>query len=96
MRELAVTVLRDVMRRRQVVMPASSGGKLKTVLQLVFLTMMLVPWASILGDGAADAILTTALVIAWAAVGVAVVSGVQYFVAAARALRAGPQARAEG
>ncbi|MGC5626799.1 CDP-diacylglycerol--glycerol-3-phosphate 3-phosphatidyltransferase [Georgenia sp. Z1344] len=101
-RELAVTVLRDVMRRREVVMPASQGGKLKTVLQLVFLSMMLVPWVSFLPESAADSIVTVALVIAWAAMGVALVTGVQYFVAAARAIReardtgagAGPRAGA--
>lgn len=86
-RELAVTVLRDVMRRRDVVMPASQGGKLKTVLQLVFLSMMLVPWETFLPGGLADALDTTALVLAWAATGVALVTGVHYFVAAVGAAR---------
>ncbi|MGC5616158.1 CDP-diacylglycerol--glycerol-3-phosphate 3-phosphatidyltransferase [Georgenia sp. Z1491] len=92
-RELAVTVLRDVMRRREVVMPASQGGKLKTVLQLVFISVMLVPWATFLSERVSDVLLWIALVIAWAAMTVALLSGIQYFVAAARAIR---EARGSG
>ena len=82
-REIGVTVLRAVVIRHTVV-PASKGGKLKTVLQTVALTALVAPlpgWLTVV-----------AYVIMAAAVLVTVVTGVQYAVAitaAARRHRAG-------
>ena len=94
LREVSITVLREVMRKREVVMPASKSGKLKTVLQMVFIALLLVPWATILPTDIADWIRYAALAVAWAAVAVGVVSGVLYFVAAARNMRAAREAAA--
>jgi CDP-diacylglycerol--glycerol-3-phosphate 3-phosphatidyltransferase len=86
-RELGITVLRFVLVRRSVI-AASSGGKLKTVLQLVFLGMLLVPWDDLLPDVLAPVIVVTALVVMYAAVLVTVVTGIQYVLDAMRSARA--------
>jgi len=76
-REWSVTALRFWVIRHGV-MPASRGGKLKTVLQAVALVLYLLPWQSI-------AVLHwAALVVMAAAVVVTVVTGVDYV---GRALR---------
>jgi CDP-diacylglycerol--glycerol-3-phosphate 3-phosphatidyltransferase len=82
-REIGVTVLRAVVIRHTVV-PASRGGKLKTVLQTVALTALVAPLA-----GPLDLV---AWVVMGLAVAVTVVTGVQYTVSilgAARRHRAG-------
>src|SRR5690625_2315179 len=48
-REIGITVLRFVMARRSVI-AASNGGKLKTVLQVVFLAMMMLPAVALFGS----------------------------------------------
>jgi CDP-diacylglycerol--glycerol-3-phosphate 3-phosphatidyltransferase len=89
-RELGITLLRFVLVRRSVI-AASSGGKLKTVLQLVFLAMLIVPWQDILPAVLADVIVVAALVVMYAAVLVTVVTGIQYVLDAMRISRsAGP------
>lgn len=76
-REVAVSLWRVRLGRRGLAVPASPGGKLKTFVQAFAIGCALapplvdVPWV-------ADTLL-------WAAVAVAVVSGVQYGVAGARA-----------
>jgi CDP-diacylglycerol---glycerol-3-phosphate 3-phosphatidyltransferase len=77
-RELGVTALRAAVIRHTVV-PASKGGKLKTVLQTVALTGLIVPLT-----GAWQVV---AYVIMAAAVLVTVVTGVQYTVAIVTAAR---------
>jgi len=77
-REVGVTVLRAAVIRHTVV-PASTGGKLKTVLQTVALTALVAPL-----PGALDVV---AWVVMALAVGVTVVTGVQYTVAILRASR---------
>ncbi|MDP8969808.1 MAG: CDP-diacylglycerol--glycerol-3-phosphate 3-phosphatidyltransferase [Actinomycetota bacterium] len=67
-RELAVTLQRLVLVRRGVVMPASVSGKVKTVTQVVAVTLYLLP-------GSVGTVREIAL---WTAVGVTVVSGVEY------------------
>ena len=89
-RELGVTLLRFVMVRRGAVMPASSGGKLKTVLQLVFIAMLLVPWAAFLPSGLASAVDLAARLVMVAAVIVTLVTGVDYTMRAWRIARAAP------
>lgn len=76
-REIAVTALRFVViRRSHGVMPASRGGKIKTALQALAagLFVLPLPWV---GHALAWAILAGAIV-------VTVVTGVDYFVQAAR------------
>lgn len=46
-REVLITVLREVLRRRGTVVAASAGGKTKTVLQISLIIGMLAPWASL-------------------------------------------------
>jgi len=72
LREVAVTVLRSVLVRRGIVMPASVFGKVKTVLQVVAITLFLVPGVS---PGLAAAAL-------WTAVAVTIASGLEYAVRA--------------
>ncbi|WP_413450563.1 CDP-diacylglycerol--glycerol-3-phosphate 3-phosphatidyltransferase [Georgenia phoenicis] len=86
-RELGITLLRFVMVRRAV-MAASNGGKLKTVLQIVFITAYLVPWGSLLPEAAADVVLTCAWWVMLLAVVVTVVTGLDYVVRAVRIARA--------
>ncbi|GAA1454505.1 CDP-diacylglycerol--glycerol-3-phosphate 3-phosphatidyltransferase [Nesterenkonia lacusekhoensis] len=80
-RELGITLLRMVMLRTQV-MPASRGGKLKTVLQTAGLQLMLLPLVVIAG-WLAD----VAFWIMIAALVVTVVTGVDYLISALRLRR---------
>lgn len=48
-RELGITALRAALLRRDIVVSASSGGKLKTLLQMLFIVLFLTPWPAILG-----------------------------------------------
>ncbi len=75
-RELAVTLLRAAVLRRRLI-PASAGGKLKTVLQLVALGGLLAPLPAALS--------AVFLVLLYAAAAVTVATGVAYVVAAVRA-----------
>ncbi len=81
-RELGITALREVMKRRGAIMAASSGGKTKTVLQITFLLMLLVPWADLVPGAVADAIAIVAFGIMLAAVAATVITGVDYVVKA--------------
>lgn len=78
-REIGVTLGRLAVAREAVI-PASQGGKLKTVLQLLALTAYLVPY----GAGWIDAVAWWSLL---AAVAVAVVTGVDYAVRIVRVAR---------
>jgi CDP-diacylglycerol--glycerol-3-phosphate 3-phosphatidyltransferase len=68
-REVGITLMRFVVIRRGVI-PASKGGKLKTVLQALAITLLLVPVGGLLG--------TLGMWMAYAAVVVTVVTGVDY------------------
>jgi CDP-diacylglycerol--glycerol-3-phosphate 3-phosphatidyltransferase len=92
-RELGVTLLRFVMVRRGAVMPASSGGKLKTVLQLVFIAMLLVPWDAFLPANLAWVVDMAARLVMVAAVIVTLVTGVDYTRRAWRIDRTSPGGR---
>ncbi|WP_120004333.1 CDP-diacylglycerol--glycerol-3-phosphate 3-phosphatidyltransferase [Nesterenkonia muleiensis] len=81
-RELGITALRMAMLRVQV-MPASRGGKLKTVLQTAGLQLMLLPLVVIAG-WLAD----VAFWIMIAALVVTVITGIDYLIQAARIRRA--------
>ncbi|WP_415855789.1 CDP-diacylglycerol--glycerol-3-phosphate 3-phosphatidyltransferase [Sinomonas sp. G460-2] len=88
-REWGITALRFVVIRYGV-MPASPGGKLKTVLQSVAIGLYLLPLRDV-----APAVPVVAFVIMLAAVAITVVTGVDYVVKALRlrsaALRAQPK-----
>jgi len=47
-RELGITILRAVLLRRGIVVAANKGGKLKTVTQMLFIVVMLMPWTALL------------------------------------------------
>ncbi|WNG89634.1 CDP-diacylglycerol--glycerol-3-phosphate 3-phosphatidyltransferase [Mycobacterium sp. ITM-2016-00317] len=83
-RELGVTVLRLVVLRRGVI-PASRGGKIKTLVQAVAIGLFILP----LSDGW----LTAAWVIMLTAVVLTVTTGVDYFVSAVRDWRGRPAGR---
>ena len=73
-RELGITVMRMAMLR-YAVMPASRGGKIKTVLQIVAILLFLLPLAHL-----PQAVLVVAWIAMGAAVVVTVVTGVDYLV----------------
>lgn len=75
-RELGITVWRMVLARRGLVVPASKGGKLKTVLQTLAVALFLLPLAGF--------VTTLASMVMAAAVLVTVVTGIQYLVDAAQ------------
>ena len=76
-RELGITALRGVLVRRSI-MPASMGGKVKTVLQMTAIVLFLVPWASFLDSP--TGVTVTAWTVLWAALAVTVVTGIDYCV----------------
>jgi CDP-diacylglycerol---glycerol-3-phosphate 3-phosphatidyltransferase len=78
-REVAVTLLRTLLMRRGVVMPASIFGKAKTVSQVVAVTLYLLPGAP------AD----LREVVLWIAVIATVASGLEYAARGKRLRRAG-------
>ena len=74
-REIGITVWRFAVLSKRVV-PASKGGKTKTVLQAVAITLALAPFAALLGswvDGVNTVLMAAAFV-------VTIVTGVQYLV----------------
>ncbi|MGF9663458.1 CDP-diacylglycerol--glycerol-3-phosphate 3-phosphatidyltransferase [Arthrobacter crystallopoietes] len=83
-RELGITLLRFVVIRYGV-MPASRGGKLKTVLQTLAIFLYLLPLESWLGDWAA----VVAYIVMLVAVAVTVVTGADYVIKALRLRSAG-------
>lgn len=85
-REIGVTVLRAVLIRRRLI-PASRGGKLKTVLQAVALTAFVAMLPSPLSE--------VAWVIMLAAVVVTVVTGLDYVRGAVREQRVRPATSSE-
>lgn len=85
-REIGITVWRLVELRRGNVVPASSGGKLKTVVQSVAISLALVPLWTLVGDW----VYWVNWVFMAAALALTVISGVQY-IAAAVALRRSPR-----
>lgn len=78
LRELAVTLQRQMLLRRDVVMAASIWGKLKTVSQLVAISMIIAPFV---GDAIATAVLYVAVLLT-------IGSGLDYAVRGSRRARA--------
>ncbi|WP_035748919.1 CDP-diacylglycerol--glycerol-3-phosphate 3-phosphatidyltransferase [Arthrobacter sp. 35W] len=85
-RELGITLLRFVVIRYGVI-PASRGGKLKTVLQTVAIFVYLLPWTPAL-----PWLSILALVVMLVALAVTLVTGVDYIVQAMRLRTAGRSA----
>ncbi|WP_238596869.1 CDP-diacylglycerol--glycerol-3-phosphate 3-phosphatidyltransferase [Corynebacterium heidelbergense] len=71
-RELGITLWRMVLARRSMVVPASQGGKLKTVLQTLAVALYVMPVGGLI-TWAAHGVMAVAVVIT-------VVTGVQYLV----------------
>jgi CDP-diacylglycerol--glycerol-3-phosphate 3-phosphatidyltransferase len=71
-RELGITAMRMALLR-YAVMPASRGGKIKTVLQTVAITLFLLPLEHL-----PEAVRATAWVLMFAAIAVTVATGVDY------------------
>jgi CDP-diacylglycerol---glycerol-3-phosphate 3-phosphatidyltransferase len=80
-REIGITVLRFAVLRHGVI-PASRGGKLKTLVQAVAIGLFVLPLSG--------AWLSGAWVVMWTAVVLTVVTGVDYVVSAIRDSRARP------
>jgi CDP-diacylglycerol--glycerol-3-phosphate 3-phosphatidyltransferase len=80
-RELGITVMRMFMLR-YAVMPASRGGKIKTVLQVAAITIFLLPLAQM-----PDAVGVIAWIVMWAAIIVTLVTGADYVAQAVRIRR---------
>ncbi|HEX2291252.1 MAG TPA: CDP-alcohol phosphatidyltransferase family protein, partial [Pseudonocardiaceae bacterium] len=83
-REIGITVLRFAVLRFGVI-PASRGGKLKTLVQAVAIGLFVLPLSG--------AWLSSAWVIMWAAVVLTVVTGVDYVVSAIKDSKARPADR---
>ena len=80
-REIGVTVLRFVVLRHGVI-PASRGGKLKTLVQAVAIGLFVLPLSGTW--------LSAAWVVMWAAVVLTVITGVDYVISAVRDSRGRP------
>jgi CDP-diacylglycerol--glycerol-3-phosphate 3-phosphatidyltransferase len=78
-RELGITIFRFAVLSKRVI-PASRGGKLKTIVQAVAISLFLLPFASVLGDG----VLWVNFTVMAAAVVLTVFSGIDYLVQAWR------------
>ncbi|WP_165218399.1 CDP-diacylglycerol--glycerol-3-phosphate 3-phosphatidyltransferase [Schaalia sp. ZJ1691] len=88
-RELGITVLRSILLRRGIVVAASTGGKLKTVLQMGALGLLFIPWyhLALLYPGGLTffTVMTYAgLVIAGVALAITLWSGAEYLIAGIR------------
>jgi CDP-diacylglycerol--glycerol-3-phosphate 3-phosphatidyltransferase len=79
-REVAVSVFRSYWARRGLAVPATKGGKLKMLVQILAVALAVFPP---LADATWAATATL-----WVAVVLTVVSGVQYFMAGSRGVRA--------
>lgn len=83
-RELGITAFRFAVLKKRVI-PASRGGKLKTVVQAVAISLFLVPLWTLLGDW----VLWVNWVVMGIAVALTVVTGIDYLVQAWRQNRRG-------
>ena len=80
-RDLAINGLRSVASTEGIVIAASRGGKIKTALQLVALTMLLLHFRyPLLGLGINVDYNTAGLVVLYISLGVSILSGIDYVV----------------
>jgi CDP-diacylglycerol--glycerol-3-phosphate 3-phosphatidyltransferase len=75
-REAAVTIMRDVYAKKQIIIPADKLGKLKTVLQMVGIVLCLGIWAV---GNIPQFVVTGSQVWFWVVALVTVLSGLNYF-----------------
>lgn len=83
-REIGITILREVLRRKGVVVAASSGGKLKTVLQIALILLLIPMRGAYLTGTAASVADIVILLVGIAALVVTVWSGLQYVLGATK------------
>ncbi|EFU80206.1 CDP-diacylglycerol--glycerol-3-phosphate 3-phosphatidyltransferase [Mobiluncus curtisii] len=76
-RELGITLMRLVLARRGRVMPASRGGKLKTVTQIALILLLLIPWEALVPT-AWSVVRIVAIVLSVLVVVITVFTGVDY------------------
>ncbi|RRD44046.1 CDP-diacylglycerol--glycerol-3-phosphate 3-phosphatidyltransferase [Buchananella hordeovulneris] len=86
-RELGITVLRLSLARVEVI-AANNLGKLKTVTQMLFIQLALIPWSTFLSPGAVGRVQVVIEVLVVIAVVLTVWSGVGYIWGARQSLRA--------
>lgn len=86
-REIGITILREVLRRQGTVVAASSGGKLKTVLQMVLIVLLIIPWSFFAPNLVLQMVLIVVWIVALATLIVTVWSGVQYVLVAVDAMQ---------
>ena len=86
-REIGITVLREVLRRRGTVVAASSGGKLKTVLQILLIFTLVIPWTAFVGEPFLQVLGILILIIEFVVLVITVWSGAQYVLVAAKAMQ---------
>lgn len=85
-RELGITVMRLVMARKGWVMPASRGGKLKTVTQITLILLLLIPWEALV-PAAWPVVRIIAIVLSVVVVLITVLTGLDYVRQAVRLAR---------
>lgn len=83
-REIGITFMREGLRRKGIVVAASSGGKLKTVLQIFMIWFMVIPWASFAPEGLMNVVNVIIWIAGIATLIVTVGSGLQYVIMAAK------------
>lgn len=76
-RELGITLMRLVLARRGRVMPASRGGKLKTVTQMALILLLLIPWEALV-PAAWPVVRIVAIVLSVLVVVITVFTGIDY------------------
>lgn len=76
-RELGITLMRLVLARRGRVMPASRGGKLKTVTQMALILLLLIPWEALV-PAAWPVVRVVAIVLSVLVVFITVFTGIDY------------------
>lgn len=86
-REIGITILREALRRQGTVVAASSGGKLKTVLQMLLIFLLVIPWQSFAGGAVLQILKIVVLIVALAALVVTVWSGMQYVIGAVQSMQ---------
>lgn len=86
-REWGITIMRFAMVRVEV-MAAGMGGKAKMVLQIVGIMMLLVPWVSLLGEGAGMGMVRVSQGVIYLAAALTVITGIDYVIKAVRLARA--------
>lgn len=74
-REFIVTGLRIVALSKNIVIPAETGGKIKTVIQVVSILILLITRSYIGID-----LYSVGIILLWIAMVIGIVSGIQYFV----------------